>query len=366
MLLIKYKQVLTSGDELSMSSAVAMRIDKNKYGSASNHYLTALFEVAEQNNLDARRLLKHCQIDPAAIGKPGLRVKTERLSRLQSLVWRLLKDESAGLCGMRLKPGTYEMMGQVTVHQPTLRLALQKGIAFYNLILTDNFVELDVQADEATLTINLPHPEKDHKYLFAEMTLLAWHRYSSWLIASSIPLSKVQFNYPPPPHVHEYHYLFPGEHEFKCDKLAITFSAHYLAKQVKQSEGALNSFMQRCPLELFRQYKSDYTLTSDIRHLLSNDIESGLLTIDAVASMLHMTSRTLMRRLKDEGTCFQQIKDIVRRDRAVMLLTQRATPINLIAESVGFADPAAFTRAFRTWTGETPRKFRALHKEEAS
>lgn len=349
-----------------MSSAVAMRIDKNKYGSASNHYLTALFEVAEQNNLDARRLLKHCQIDPAAIGKPGLRVKTERLSRLQSLVWRLLKDESAGLCGMRLKPGTYEMMGQVTVHQPTLRLALQKGIAFYNLILTDNFVELDVQADEATLTINLPHPEKDHKYLFAEMALLAWHRYSSWLIASSIPLSKVQFNYPPPPHVHEYHYLFPGEHEFKCDKLAITFSAHYLAKQVKQSEGALHSFMQCCPLELFRQYKSDYTLTSDIRHLLSNDIESGLLTIDAVASMLHMTSRTLMRRLKDEGTCFQQIKDIVRRDRAVMLLTQRATPINLIAESVGFADPAAFTRAFRTWTGETPRKFRALHKEEAS
>ena len=61
-----------------MSSAVAMRIDKNKYGSASNHYLTALFEVAEQNNLDARRLLKHCQIDPAAIGKPGLRVKTAK------------------------------------------------------------------------------------------------------------------------------------------------------------------------------------------------------------------------------------------------------------------------------------------------
>jgi AraC-like DNA-binding protein len=347
-------------------AAVAMRIDKNKYGSASNHYLTALFEVAEQNHLDALRLLKHCQIEPAAINKLGRRVKTERLSKFQSLVWRLLRDESAGLCGRPLKPGTYEMMGQVTVFQPTLKLAMLKGIAFYNLMLTDNFAELSVDGDEVTLTIRLPHPERDHKYLFAELTLLAWHRYFSWLIASRIPLSKVRFNYPPPPHVHEYHYLFPGEHEFHCDTLSISFSTQYLSKPVKQSEGSLNAFMQRCPLELFRQYKADYTLTSDVRHLLSNDIESGLLTIDAVAARLHMTSRTLMRRLKDEGTCFQQIKDIVRRDRAVMLLTQRATPINLIAESVGFADPAAFTRAFRAWTGETPRQFRALHKEALS
>lgn len=223
-----------------------------------------------------------------------------------------------------------------------------------------------LDGDKAELIFRLPYPDKDHKLLFAEMALLAWHRYCSWLIASSIALTRVKFNYPPPQHVHEYHYLFPGEHEFNSEQLSIAFPAHYLSKQVKQNEGSLSSFIQCCPVELFRQYKSDYSLTSEIRHLLINDIESGLLTIDLVASALHMTSRTLMRRLKDEGTCFQQIKDVVRRDRAVMLLTQQTTPINMIAESVGFADPAAFTRAFRNWTSETPKKFRALHKEELS
>ncbi|MBR9792861.1 MAG: AraC family transcriptional regulator [Gammaproteobacteria bacterium] len=341
-----------------------MQDDKSKYGSASNHYLTALSEVAANNQLHIERLLRRCKIELSSINKPGLRIPTEKLSRLQLLVWRLLRDESACLCGIPMKPGTYEMMGELTVHQPTLRQAITKGIAFYNLVVADNFIEISAQEDRAELIFRLPVPHADHKYLFAEMVLLAWHRYSSWLIASSIPLTKVKFNYAPPPHIHEYHYLFPGEHEFNCSHLSISFPDHYLSKPVKQSEGSLSSFMKRCPLELFRQYKSDYSLTSEIRHLLISDIENGLLTIDLVASALHMTSRTLMRRLKDEGTCFQQIKDVVRRDRAVLLLTQRSTPISLIAELVGFTDPAAFTRAFRAWTGETPRKFRAMHKEE--
>ncbi|GGF72540.1 AraC family transcriptional regulator [Alteromonas lipolytica] len=341
-----------------------MREDKTKYGSASNHYLTALCEVAKANHLNLKRLLRRCNIDYGVINKPGLRVKTEKLSKLQSLVWRLLGDESARLCGIPMKTGTYNMMGLLTVHQPTLKQAIIRGIAFYNLVVADDFVELSLEGDKAELIFRLPSPESDHKFLFAEMVLLAWHRYCSWLIASSIPLSVVKFNYPPPPHVHEYHYLFPGEHEFNCQRLSIAFPAHYLSKPVKQNEGALSSFMQRCPLELFRQYKSDYSLTSEIRHLLISDIESGLLTIDLVASSLHMTSRTLMRRLKEEGTCFQQIKDVVRRDRAVMLLTQQNTPISVIAESVGFADPAAFTRAFRGWTGVTPKKFRDLHTAE--
>lgn len=339
---------------------------KGKYGSASNHYLTALCEVADHNNLNTERLLRLCKLDSRLINQPGLRIRTEQLSKLQRLVWRQLKDESACLCGKPVKLGTYEMMGQLTVQQATLIQAITKGIAFYNLIIDDNFVEISAEEDRAELIFNLPYPEKDHKYLFAEMVLLAWHRYCSWLIASSIPLTKVKFNYAPPPHVHEYHYLFPGEHEFNCQRLSISFPDHYLSKPVKQSEGSLSSFMNRCPLELFRQYKSDYSLTSEIRHLLISDIENGLLTIDLVASSLHMTSRTLMRRLKDEGTCFQKIKDVVRRDKAVILLTQRTTPINRIAELVGFTDPAAFTRAFRTWTGETPKRFRTMHKEGLS
>ena len=71
-----------------------------------------------------------------------------------------------------------------------------------------------------------------------------------------------------------------------------------------------------------------------------------------------MTTRTLMRKLKDEGTSFQQLKDVVRRDKAIFFLGQQGLRINEVAEKVGYSDPAVFTRAFRNWTGQSPRDFR--------
>ena len=55
-----------------------------------------------------------------------------------------------------------------------------------------------------------------------------------------------------------------------------------------------------------------------------------------------MTTRTIMRRLKDEGASFQQIKDLVRRDKAINLLTYYALPIKEVAERIGYSDPAVF------------------------
>ena len=136
------------------------------------------------------------------------------------------------------------------------------------------------------------------------------------------------------------------------------FPAHFLQRQVKQNEAALTSFMQRCPLELFRQYQSDYSLSTELRRILARHISENALTINECASQLHMTSRTLMRKLKDEGTSFQLLKDIVRRDKAIQLLVQTELPVSAVSERVGYSDSAVFTRAFRTWTGCSPRQYR--------
>jgi AraC-like DNA-binding protein len=66
-----------------------------------------------------------------------------------------------------------------------------------------------------------------------------------------------------------------------------------------------------------------------------------------------------MRKLKGEGTSFQQIKERVRRDRAIYFLTNRSCSIATIAEKVGFSDAAVFARAFKSWTGMSPKDYRA-------
>ena len=77
------------------------------------------------------------------------------------------------------------------------------------------------------------------------------------------------------------------------------------------------------------------------------------------ARALKMTARTLNRRLRDEGTSFQDIKDALRRDMAIRALQHGTNSIEQIAFDTGFSAPANFHRAFRKWTNRTPGSYRA-------
>jgi AraC-like DNA-binding protein len=333
-------------------------LNKGEYGTACNHYVSALYHLANKIGLDSDKLLATANIAKEVIDKPEVRVRTEDLSAFQKACWTESKEESMGVLPIRLELGTYYMMGKLTVNQSTLKKSLELGVRFYNLVTRFEFITLDVEPENTLMSFNHVSPQEDHGHLFAEMCLLAWHRYASWLIVDSLPLIETRFNYPSPQHAREYSYLFPGMHKFDCRTLSLVFPTQYLSRPVKQNEGSLKSFMNHCPLELFRQYKADYSVSAEVKRLINRTIMDGNTSVDDVATSLYMTTRTIMRRLKDEGTTFQQIKDVVRRDKAINLLTLYSLPIKEVAEKVGFSDPTVFNRAFKSWTGESPRKYR--------
>lgn len=77
-----------------------------------------------------------------------------------------------------------------------------------------------------------------------------------------------------------------------------------------------------------------------------------------LAEMLHMTPRTFRRRLQEQGLSYQQLIEEARQRDSRMLLARDDLEIRRIAELLGYADPANFTRAFRSWTGMSPRSWR--------
>ena len=80
--------------------------------------------------------------------------------------------------------------------------------------------------------------------------------------------------------------------------------------------------------------------------------------IEHVAKQLGMTARNLQRRLKDDGTSFQTVREDVRRELAKRYLDDRLA-ISEISFLLGFSEPSAFFRAFKRWTGMTPIEARA-------
>ncbi|WP_457102221.1 helix-turn-helix transcriptional regulator, partial [Microbacterium sp. P5_E9] len=79
---------------------------------------------------------------------------------------------------------------------------------------------------------------------------------------------------------------------------------------------------------------------------------------DEMAERLHMSSRTLHRRLVDAGTSYQDIIDGIRKRLAIELLARTELSVDEIAERSGFADTSNFRKAFKKWTGQTPAYFR--------
>ena len=93
-----------------------------------------------------------------------------------------------------------------------------------------------------------------------------------------------------------------------------------------------------------------------VRELLYMELGRSL---EDVAARLHMSSRTLIRKLRQEGLSFQGIKDDLRRDLAILQLARGEVALGEIAYALGFSSVAVFHRAFRHWTGMTPGAYRA-------
>ncbi len=100
-----------------------------------------------------------------------------------------------------------------------------------------------------------------------------------------------------------------------------------------------------------------------MRSLLGTDFSRDLPSLQDVADRLFMTTPTLHRRLQQEGTSYQKIKDQCRRDIALRKLADSDITASQLAELLGFSDSSTFHRAFKKWTGVTPHGYRQQGRE---
>jgi AraC-like DNA-binding protein len=96
----------------------------------------------------------------------------------------------------------------------------------------------------------------------------------------------------------------------------------------------------------------------EVERQLEPLLAAGHVRIDQVARALGMSRQTLYRRLKAEGATFEQVLDGLRRRLALRLVREQGLSVKETAYRLGFSDPAAFSRAFKRWTGRSPREMR--------
>ena len=145
-----------------------------------------------------------------------------------------------------------------------------------------------------------------------------------------------------------------GRVVFDCPAHRLVFAASVLDLPLRSADAiATKLAREQCERELAAM--PDGGLPSRIRALLSDD---AALTLADVAKQTRLSERTIKRKLAERGTTFSEIRDDMRRQRALLLLDNRALSIGEIATRLGYSELPNFTRAFRKWTGQTPVAYR--------
>lgn len=324
----------------------------------SSHYARAILHGLEKNGCAADALLAQKRIDPDVIRQPKARVPTDQFIRLFRLAWKELDDEFMGRTTLPCRVGHFHLMGSLVIHCDNLEQVILQSIRCYTLFSDDIRIELDTTGDEAELSLTHRRPELDPDNFLVEWLLLVWHRLVGWLIGRKIVLSRATFIHALPQHFDEYRFVFPCQCHFDEQRNSLFFSKNYLTMPVTRSEAELDEFIDSSPRDLLIWTDEDNSTTTHVRRLLENAEESKLPNLDWVSEQLHMTSYTLCRKLKAEGSSYQKIKDNLRRDQAVIMLTRQNLTVAEISTQLGFAEPGAFSRAFKHWTGLSPLAYR--------
>ena len=217
----------------------------------------------------------------------------------------------------------------------------------------------------AAYQINLTEPALDKEHFLAEFLLVIWHRFASWFIGEPIVLMETHFTFAPPPHRDELEVMFPGKLKFNCATNRLIFDTKYLTKPLARTSQEVEDFKESAPAGVMVTPSFDNTLEAQVERLILGKNPDKLLfpTIHELSEELGVSVQTFHRRLKKNGSSYQRIKDNLRRSTAIKKLIGEQLSIDEVSEIVGFTESRSFTRAFRQWTGISPRAYKKVHLE---
>lgn len=322
-------------------------------------FVTGMLAGCVRQGLDAQPLLHAAHLD---LADPATRLPIERYAELYNRITRELDDEGFGLFERKLAPGFFEFLCRSMLGAPTLGLALERAARFLRLALPDLRLEIERDALQARLRISetraLAARADDPGRVFAfEWLLRLLHGVACWFAGRGLALDAVAFPYPRPAHADDYALVYTAHSSFDAAHLVASLQANLLDLPLRRDEVALERFLDGAPGRITMLYRRDREMVTRVRDLL-RDALPGNLAVREVAERLHLSARTLARRLEEEGSSFRAIKDAIRRDIAIARLTKTAQPVGELAADLGYADPSAFYRAFVGWTGVSPEQYR--------
>jgi AraC-like DNA-binding protein len=298
---------------------------------------------------------------------PGAQVvegpTTISVSAFRNLLETAAKQVGDPLFGLHLAAalprGAYGLLEFALRSAPTARAALEQLVRYGALINPAARFWLEPTETEVALHHRLPEDPKGvgrHGNLFTVARLYA---IGKEMVGDRLKPGRVWFAHTEkscPPEVVEF--FGTDRIEFGRSSNGLTFDIPTLEAPLPGADPALNVMLREHANRMLGDVDPE-GIHERTRKAITALLPHGEVSLGAVAKKLHLSERTLQRRLTEDGVPFGSLVTEIRGESARRYLLEDELPVAEVALRVGYQDAAAFIRAFKRWTGQTPGAWRA-------
>jgi AraC-like DNA-binding protein len=312
----------------------------------------------EARGVDPRPLFERAGLDPAHLHDANARFPIGAMTRAWDAAVAASADPCFGLAaGQYVHPTTFHALGYAWYASHTLREALRRFVRYTRLVSTGLALHLVEVAGEAELSFAAAtagfHPTLPA--VDAGMTALVMLCRAS--AGEAFHPLRVRMRRPRPSCAEEFDAFFRAPIEYGAPDNAVAFGAETLDRPLPTANMDLVRANEQVVID-YLAHLDRHDVAMQVKAKLTELLPAGRVSVQEVAQALHMSVRSLQRKLADKDTSFAHLLEDTRRELSRQYLSNSRLSVSEITYLLGFSDPANFTRAFRRWTGVSPSLYR--------
>lgn len=284
---------------------------------------------------------------------------------IEVALWRLISKGVAdpGFAvrgGASAIPREMGLVGYVMAFSATLGAALRR-VTRYSSVVSDAVEFALTPPDRQRIAIVESRSEPGMELPFAvDYRLSVVLSACRQITGVAIVPAEVAFTYAHPASMLEHRRFFRCPLRFGQPRAALAFAARDLSLPVRQADETLAGYLSDHAEQVLRSLVAGTSIVERVRSVVWSALSEGRPRLEHVASALQLPSRTLQRRLAEEGTSLYREVDAIRRAMALAMLRDRGMSLDEIAFLLGYAESSTLFRAFKRWTGRTPHQSRTF------
>ena len=318
-----------------------------------------LWRMLERRGIDPEPLFKEAGLDPDSRDNPLVRYPIKEARLAWTRASKMLDDPAFGLTIATVwRPSDFHALGCAFMASTTLRDALNRLVRYHAVVYDVISYSLAEQDGRAILSCNPVHGKLDEPAILEDtrwaVVLDACRRVYG---ANLDPLEVIFWHAEPESGMDEFLEYYRCPLRFGEPIASMTFPSEVLDRPLPGSNRELALSLDRTLIDYIEKLQRD-DIVSRTKSAISEYLPSGNVASEVVAGTLNISTRSLQRKLAAEGTTYRKLYDAVRQELAESYVTDGNFSLTEISYLLGFSSQAAFSRAFKRWTGVTPREFR--------